>query len=476
MNSNDHQYVLVTGANRYDKRAKAGSCSFGSTTRLLTASLSGLGLGICTRLIDEFLDLHPTSDSLTILFTTRSARKSADTLQTLKSHLARRAPRDAQRVHLQPESVELTNLLSVRSLARKLVSSDLPCLHAVVLNAGIGGWSGLDWPMAVRTVLADIRRNTTWPPFKLGVVGLTAKPQFPPFRDGTRVDEPPLAEVFTANVFGHYMLAHWLMPLMWACRPEVPGKLVWTSSIEASSRHYDPSDPKAFSQMQHTSTPNAQQTTWRSRIPVLQQKKSVDTFFSPPLSRDHQRDRPQLSRPTMQVSHPGIVVTTIVSLYWIVHQAYLLAILLARLLGAPWSTISPYPAAASATFLALASREVLEIKEKEEKGGQGKWGTAISRLAKSRCGEQRWMGMDSVGVGRHSQINGGEVPAGGEEARWVGRKEHEMQRRRMWRHLSSRELGCGGLWKNLRVEWEGRLEDWDRLNESTSDKEANGIP
>ena len=198
-------------------------------------------------MIDEFLAKEPASVSLTILFTTRTARKSADTLQTLKSHLARNKSKLArQRVHLQPESVELTNLRSVRSLARKLVASDIPYLNSVVLNAGIGGWSGLDWPAAVRTVLADIRRATTWPTFKLGVVGLTAKPQFPLLSDGKAFEEPALAEVFTANVFGHYMLAHWLMPLLCACDNTTSGKLVWVRSIEASSHHYNPTDPQGF--------------------------------------------------------------------------------------------------------------------------------------------------------------------------------------------------------------------------------------
>ena len=372
--------------------------------------------------------------------------------------------------------MELTNLLSVRSLARKLVSSDLPSLHAIVLNAGIGGWSGLDWPMAVRTVLADIRRNTTWPPFKLGVVGLTAKPQFPPLQDGIRVDEPPLAEVFTANVFGHYMLAHWLMPLMWACRPEVPGKLVWTSSIEASSRHYDASDPQGFlsdAAYEHTKRTTDYLALTHTRPAA---KKSVDTFFSPPLSRDHQRDRPQLSRPTMQVSHPGIVVTTIVSLYWIVHQAYLLAILLARLLGAPWSTISPYPAAASATFLALASREVLEMKEKEDLGGQGKWGTAISRLGEVtvRRTEVDGYGLNGSGEAFSDSWWGG--------ACWWG--GGQMGRAKGARDATKEDVetfvGQGaGLWRTmeeLRVEWEERLEDWDRLNGGKANDEANGIP
>ncbi len=418
-----------------------------------------MGLGICTRLIDEFLDSQPTSDALTLIFTTRGARKSADTLQTLKSHLARRALEDAPRVHLQPESVELTNLLSIRSLARKLVCSELPRLDAIVLNAGIGGWSGLDWPRAVTTVLADIRRSTTWPSFKLGVVGLTAKPQFPPLPDGTKIEEPALAEVFTANVFGHYMLAHWLMPLLWACDPNDSSKLIWISSIEASSHHYNPADPQGF--LTDAAYEHTKRTTDYLALThtCAAAKKSVDAFLSFAPSQDNQRNRPQLSKPTMQVSHPGIVVTTIVSLYWIVHQAYLLAILFARLLGAPWSTVNPYPAAASATFLALACREVLEEKEREDTGGQGKWGTAVSRLGQVsvRRTEVDGYGLNGTGEaftdtwwGDRCWWGGGQLgrAKGARDATREDVEEFMDQGAKVWKVM-----------EELRVGWEGRLED-----------------
>ena len=444
--------------------------------RILTDSSSGLGLGICTRLIDEFLDFHPTADSLTILFTTRSARKSADTLQKLKSHLARRTPKDTQRVHLQPESVELTNLLSVRSLARKLVSSDLPRLDAIVLNAGIGGWSGLDWPMAVRTVLADIRRATTWPPFKLGVVGLAAKAQFPPLADGTKLDEPALAEVFTANVFGHYMLAHWLMPLLWACSPNSPGRLVWISSIEAAAHHFNPSDPQGFltdAAYEHTKRITDYLALTHSQPAA---KRSVDAFLSPPPWREHERSHPQLSRPGLQVSHPGIVVTTIVSLYWIVHQAYLLAILFARLLGAPWSTVNPYPAAASATFLALASADMLEEKEREDVGGQGKWGTRISRLGRVSVARTDVDGYGLNGTGepfKNTWWGGASWWGGGQLGRATGAKDATRENVETFIEQGAE------VWKTmeaLRIEWEGRLEEWDRRKVGDEKKEMNGKP
>jgi 3-keto steroid reductase len=423
-------------------------------------------------LIDEFLTSEPESVLLTLLFTTRTARKSEDTLQTLQYHVDRHATKSAQqRVHLQPESVELTSLLSVRSLARKLVASDIPHLNAVVLNAGIGGWSGLNWPMAVKTVLADIRRATTWPTFKLGVVGLIARPQFPSLSDGTRIEEPALAEVFTANVFGHYMLAHWLMPLLWACNEKNPGKLVWVSSIEASSRNYNPNDPQGF--LSSAAYEHSKRVTDYLALthtsPATQ--KSVNTFLAPP----PQNTRHKLTKPTIQVSQPGIVVTTIVSLYWIVHQAYLLAILFARLLGAPWSTVTPYTAAASATFLALASEEVLESKELEgarsgELVGPGKWGTAVSRLGTvtvRRTDVDGW-GLDGTGEPfAHSWWGGPSWWAGGQIGRATGAKDATRE------DVEAFVEQGASVWKmmeEMRVEWEGRLEDWNKFQR----KDMNG--
>ena len=365
----------------------------------------------------------------------------------------------------------MTNLFSIRSLTRKLVTSDVPRLDAIILNAGIGGWSGLDWPVAVKTMLQDFRRATTWPAFKLGIVGLTASPQFPPSSDGTKREEPALAEVFTANVFGHYMLAHWLMPLLGACDAGSPGKLVWISSVEASARHYNPSDPQGFvsnAAYEHTKR-MTDYLALSSTYPAA--RRSVDTFFST-RQRDPEAARPALSRPNVQVSHPGIVVTTIISLYWIVQQAYLLGINLARLLGAPWSTVNPYPAAASATFLALASAETLEEKEREDTGGQGKWGTAISRLGEVsvRRTEVEGYGLNGSGEPYTSTWWGGAAWWGGGQ---LGRKKGARDAK--GEDVEEFVEQGAEVWKvmeDLRVEWEGRLDEWDQLNTQTI--QANG--
>ncbi|ETN37740.1 uncharacterized protein HMPREF1541_07363 [Cyphellophora europaea CBS 101466] len=349
---------------------------------LVTGANSGLGLGICTRLIDDFLRTKQASDTLTLLFTTRSTRKGSDTLKILRSHVDSIALSSSNRIHLRSEIVELTSLLSVRGLAQRLIASDVPQLDAVILNAGIGGWTGLDWPLAIGTVLVDLRRATTWPTFKLGAVGVVAKPQLPPV-DGEKLDEPPLGEVFCANVFGHYMLAHWLMPLLWTCPSSSPAKIVWVSSIEASARHYNPADHQGL--RSNAAYEHSKRLT--DYLALTQGQSKTRTSLSSYLhceAVEGAPKRPQISRPTIHTTQPGILTTTIIDLYWIVHQAYLLAIFIARWLGSPWATVNPYPAAISAVWLALVSRSELELKEKTGGGKAIKWGSAIDRLARSR--------------------------------------------------------------------------------------------
>jgi 3-keto steroid reductase len=419
-------------------------------------------------LIDEFLESRPSDHLLTLIFTTRSARKSSDTLKSLQKHVDHHPSRDAQtRIHLQPESLELTKLLSVRSLARKLVSSNLPRLDAIVLNAGIGGWSGLDWPMATRTVLADVRTATTWPPFKVGVVGLTSKLQFPSTSTGTKTQEPPLAEVFTANLFGHYMLAHWLMPLLQACPSTSPGRVVWISSIEAASRHYNPQDHQGF--LTNAAYEHGKRITDLLTLTHTHPSAQphVKAFFRPPPMLADQPTRSDTAVPTLQVSHPGIVVTTIVSLYWIVAQAYLLAIYFARWVGAPWSTVSPYAGAASATFLALASSSTLHEKEVEDSpnglGGQGKWGSSVTKSGKVTVRRTDVDGYGIRGDGEPFAANwwGGRSWWG---PKYLGRAvgARDAEREDIEKFV---EEGVG-VWKemeDLRVEWEDRLEEWDLM-------------
>lgn len=353
--------------------------------------------------------------------------------------------------------VELTSLLSVKALARRLVASDLPQLDAVICNAGMGGWTGLNWPLAVWKILLDIRTNTTWPTYKLGIVGAITKPQLP--TETTFSTEPPLGEIFCANLFGHYMLVHWLMPLLCACRPERPAKIIWVSSIEPQAYHFDPADfqglrtDAAYEHSKRMTDLLALTSTESSTADLVSKY-----HFLPP-SPSSSTTRPSPSQPTMHLFHPGIVVTSVISLYWLLAQGYLLGIFLARLLGAPWSTVHPYTAAAGATFLALSSEDDITRHQETDTGnphGTAKWGTAVNVRGHPRVRVtevDRW-GLNGSGVRFADTWWGGRSGLGRKpgtvDATQGDVAEFIEQGKYVWQRMEA-----------LRLEWEQRIEDYE---------------
>lgn len=422
-----------------------------------TARLSGLGLGTCCRLIDEYLASPTTpTGSLTIIFTTRSARKGSETLAVLERHLAShgRVSHSDRKIYFQAENVELTNLLSIRTLSRKLLASDLPYLNAIVLNAGIGGWSGLNWPLTLWTVLTEIRQATTWPTYKLGLVGLVAKPQLP---TTSKDAEPILGEVFCANTFGHYMLVHWLMPLFRACPPNSPGKIIWSTSIEADAHHYNPDDHqglKSSSAYEHS-----------KRVGDLLALTAVDqaattkqvTAYTTPSPSVQGRPRPDQSDPVFHVSHPGICTTTIISLFWIIHECYRLGIYLARWCGSPWGNVTSYLGAASATWLALASMADLEAKTFAATGenrGPCKWGSSTDRLGRSyvRVTDVPGWGINGTGKPFRDKWWGGSL---GRKSGSTDATEEDVH------NFVAQGAGVWDKMEAMRKDWEARLEQYE---------------
>lgn len=396
-------------------------------------------------------------------------------MNTLQVHLRKHHPSAQQnRVTFQAENVELTNLVSVQDLARKLLSSSLKQIDAIICNAGIGGWTGLDWFAAIPVIIADIRNNTVWPAFKLGMVGSLTRPQLP---QKAAQSESLLGEVFCANVFGHYMLVHWLMPLLRVGNINNPSKIIWVSSIEPQNYHFKEMDLQGLL----TDAPYEHGKRLTDILSLTSNQpttaESVSSFTSPASSltmTSKLPDRKDNGPPAMHVYHPGIVVTSVISLYWIIQQAYLLGIYLARWVGSPWSTVQPFTAAHGATWLALASNNEIqqaEIDVHPVKGsdskiavekGKVKWGTAINRSGKTtvRATEVDKWGLRGTGEPYARDWWGGLYGKGGKYGR--GRKpdaveakpedvqEFLAQGARVWKQM-----------EQLRRDWERRLKDYE---------------
>jgi 3-keto steroid reductase len=392
-----------------------------------------------------------------LVFTTRSAKKGLDTLKTLQKQLSQHTPSSLS-VHFLPEIVDLTNLLSVRALAQRLLKSDIPKLDAVILNAGIIGLTGLDWPLAIWTVATDPVHTLCWPQFKVPAIGLATEPQFPPTAE---VAEPPLGEVFCANVFGHYLLSHWLMPLLQACSPNSPGKVIWIGSIEATARHFNRDDIQGL--RSPTAYEHSKRLTELMALTARDQpstSRDVQNFLTPTLHVPGAPKRLNGAPPGIHIVHPGTCATAIVPLPWLLLQLFILAAYFARFLGSPWCTVTPYAGSHSATWLTLASVDEIDAKEADGGRGAAKWGSGVSRSGRTRvektdvegwglCGSgiafaDSWWAQDMFGswgrIRGSTDATSEDIERFVEDGAWVWR---EMER--------------------LRVEWEARIEEYEHL-------------
>ncbi|KAJ5380328.1 uncharacterized protein N7496_002756 [Penicillium cataractarum] len=415
---------------------------------LVTGANSGLGFSICCRLADEFLSSHHYDDSLTIIFTTRSARKAEDTRHRLEAHLqSSTSSSNAARVKFVSESVDLGDLLSARALSRRLLQT-FPKLDAIILNAGIGGWCGIGWLEAIWGILTDLISQVTWPTFKLAHVGVLTD------RQTEKEEEPVLGNVFCSNVFGHYMLAHNVAPLLKkANSPNGPGRVVWVSSIEGTINFFNIDDIQGLkSKNPYESSKALTDILALTSDQPYTAPWAVDSF----LSNDQTDEKDQVTEentPTMYVSHPGICATSIVPLALPLVWGMVAAFWLARMLGSPWHSMSTYTGAWSPVFLALSSQGALDAAEspyRESGGGRVKWGSSANRLG--------------VGNVCSTEVDG--WGHGGVVGRAVVESDRNRRRKRGVVDLTAEakgnfeELGrqCWKQMEELRIKWDAILD------------------
>ncbi|KAI1078052.1 hypothetical protein F5B20DRAFT_582579 [Whalleya microplaca] len=374
---------------------------------LLTGANSGVGLGIGQRMIDEFLASRSLSSHLILIPTTRSVTKSRETAHALRSHLekaartstklrARAGPNyDPQtaiaRVHVLSLQLDLCSLGSIYEAADRLVNSTLsdptgqiadvriPRLDAVLFNAGIGGWSGIDWLGFARQLLTvGVLQSTTFPAFKTALPAAVLDSQKLLADAGVhdaKTTPPPLAEVFCANLFGHYVLAHELLPLLSRSgeSKEAPGRVVWTSSVDADAEHLSFSD---FQAAKHQ-PPYESSKRITDLLSLTSDLPSVQAVSAPYFSSPSISDKPV--RPRFYLSHPGVVCTPLFPLNWFLYFWYWCAMHLSRLCGSPWHPVTPYISACATAWLALASADELDALVAQ----RVKWGSSTDRWGAS---------------------------------------------------------------------------------------------
>lgn len=398
-------------------------------------------------MIDEFLQTRPQTESLVLIITTRDKKKGDATVEILEAHLRkicrqheRSLPGVTQllqgRIHFRQERLDLLSLVSVQKLSRKLLETT-PKLHVVICNAGIGGWTGINWPLAIWSILTKWRTAVTWPTYKLSGRGWIAKPQIPA-KDGKLQDEPPLGEVFCANFFGHYLLGHYLAPLLarHSKSEGTRGRLIWTSSLEAYAHTLDTNDLQGI-----TSEDAAYESSKRltdvmaitSRLPAT--CHAVDQYLDLP-------DESGTTKPLIYVTHPGITATAIFVLPLVLEYAMIAAFYIARWLGSQWHPLTPEKGAVAMVWLALAKQSTLDAMEDKE--GVGKWGSATDALGHERVERTEVAGWGWGGKAVENRRNGRDPFA--KDVTKEDRRKFEDDGRTCWEDMEA-----------LRREWEDRL-------------------
>jgi 3-keto steroid reductase len=392
-----------------------------------------------------------------VVFTTRSPKKATDTLQRLQQHLVDSGhPPSSSRVTFVPESVDLANLVSVRALSRRLLAS-FPKLDSVILNAGLGGWTGIHWPLAVWSVLTDLIHAVSWPAYKLASAGVVTDPQ-------TRLGpdaEPRLGAVFCANVFGHYMLAHNVVPLLKRAGDlAAAGRIVWVSSLEATVKLLDVDDLQGL----RTATPYESSKALTDVLAITADLPSsapwVKSFYDDNANNTTTTETTaDAKHPTMYLSHPGICGSGILPLSLPLYYLMMAAFWLARILGSPWHTLSTYLGACAPVWLALTPRSALDDAEapyRRHGGGRVKWGSSCSL---SGCERPACTEVDGWGYG------GVVGPAVLQEDRCRRRKRGAVDLTRE-RKVEFEVLGreCWRRMEELRVQWDALLDQAEGMD------------
>jgi 3-keto steroid reductase len=470
-------------------------------------------LGIGQRLIDEFLTSRSLSEHLILIVTTRTLKKSRETITTLYDYM-KESPnlsrlkssksdlhdvtQSTSRIHILSVELDLCDMRSIFGAADKLMNGLLanpveptndsvqsgpfriPRLDSVIFNAGYGGWNGIYWGTVIHQFFtAGFIVLTTWPAFMRDVPGLLVDPLKSVRPNVTSSSDEVMGEVFCANVFGHYVFAHALLPLLNRAADSrlSPGRIIWTGTLESVNDSLDMSDfqslkkkpayegtkrlidilaltsefqavrPYSDAWFQSDSIPateSAAKPTPTRRSTRQQQSQG------PPNSKV-----PHVQRPKTYLTHPGIMATSLFPLNAFLGFFYPLALLLARWLGSPWHPITGYKGAIAPAYVALASQTELDDQNMERiKLGSATTRSGCELLKKTEVDGWGWEGKveDRAAMSQDT--------ATGVLRRAVGR--HPKSKHLTKEGVEEFEVLSAEVWKemeDLRIHWTRRYQE-----------------
>ena len=323
-------------------------------------------------------------------------------------------------------------------------------------------------------MVTDVKSAVTWPTFKIGSVGEITAPQRMstlPAEDAKGISHaiPALGQVFTSNIFGHYILCHLLVPLLRASPDQ--GRIVFVSSIEPQPSHFDINDiqglksDKSYESSKRLTDILVLTSSLPGTKPFIQRFLSTPTSTSShtacfssegqeletgaPSPRiilaDNEFQPSSNMVPKIYLCHPGVCATSIVPLPLILAYAMMLVFCIVRWLGSPWHTLTAYKGACAPVWLTLTDQE--ELEDMEQRDGKAKWGSSCDRV-----GYERVMRTVVEGWGLGGRMGEGELAKrkgtrpGTLEITKEDREEFEQLGRDCWSQMEA-----------LRAEWEARM-------------------
>ncbi|KAL8333405.1 hypothetical protein RB593_003220 [Gaeumannomyces tritici] len=407
---------------------------------LVTGANSGIGLGIAERLVDWFLTPRSPASHLILITTTRSRQKSLQTTEALRDYVRKAVASNPTlrgragpscdpasvltRIHLLSIQLDLCKLPTVHAATELLmrgpdgppteedlragrIPAPIPRLDSIIFNAGIGGWSGLSWLSIPGAILKDgLIHQLTWPSFKISYVGNLVDPitgraltsQQAAAEGLTRGEL--LGETFTANIFGHYVFAHTLLPLLDRTREQLGagglarGRVVWVGSVTPEPQDFSISDFQGVAS--HDSYESTKRladllflTAELPRVkPIAARYLTADEATAVAAAARNKGGKvadgnggasPDVVPPRIYITHPGIVQTTIYHVPSLLVFWYGFALYIARWIGSPWHPVKPYGGAVAPVWCATEGQEHLDSLGAE----RVKWGSSVSFWGKA---------------------------------------------------------------------------------------------
>jgi 3-keto steroid reductase len=336
----------------------------------------------------------------------------------------------SQRLSIEPIQLDLCALPSVYDAAKGLAAK-YPRIDSIICNAGIGGWSGLSWFGLIKQAITEGPMHAvSEPKYKICRVGAVADRQLIRVTDagGKDVtdDEPKLAEVFCANLFGHYVLVHEILSLLERSPGTERARVIWVSTVEAYKQYFKPDDFQGFK------SSNAYESSKRlTDLLVLSAatpggNQWVKQYLGDQTSTQGMRRSTRVAAaknatvpPNMYLSHPGICATAILPIATVLVWGQMIAFFLCRVFGSYWHTTVKSAAVTAPVWLALEEDHVLE----EDKIAEKKWGSAAGRWGEENVRETH---VEELGSSTFADLGA-----------------------RCWEEM-----------EDLRVEWDGRVKEW----------------